>query len=193
MNISAFLSYTFLTAYTPGPNNIVAMTNAGRDGLKRTLPFLFGIITGFIVVMAGCAAFSSLLYAFIPTIQPMMLVVGAAYILWLAWTIWRDKPHEGKDGIMQANSFISGMLLQFVNVKIILYGITAMSSYVLPHYHDVTAVAFFALLLAAIGTSGCLCWAVFGAVFEKLFNHYRKTINTIMALLLVYCALSLFL
>lgn len=193
MNISAFLSYTLLTAYTPGPNNIVSMTNAGRDGLKRTLPFLLGIITGFIVVMAACAAFSSLLYAFIPTIQPMMLGVGAAYILWLAWTIWRDKPHEGKGGITQANSFISGMLLQFVNVKIILYGITAMSSYVLPHHHDVATLALFALLLSAIGTSGCLCWAVFGAVFEKLFNNYRKTINAIMALLLVYCALSLFL
>ncbi len=192
MNFSAFFSYTFLTAYTPGPNNIMAMTNASKDGLKRSLPFLAGIMTGFIVVMAACAALTSLLYEFIPAIKPVMLCIGAIYILYLAWTVWRDKPHKGKNGITQANSFLSGMLLQFVNVKIILYGITAMSSYVLPHYHDAATIALYSLLLSAIGTSGCLCWTLFGTVFEKLFKKYRKVLNLIMALLLVYCAVSLF-
>ncbi len=193
MNIAAFFSYTFLTAYTPGPNNILAMTNASRDGLKRTLSFLAGIFTGFIVVMSACAAFSSLLYEFIPSIQPVMLWIGAAYILWLAWTVWRDKPRMGKSSSTGSNSFLSGMLLQFINVKIILYGITAMSSYVLPHYHNAGTIALFALLLSFIGTSGCCCWAVFGALFERLFKKYRKALNLIMALLLVYCAVSLFL
>ena len=169
------------------------MTNASKDGLKRTRSFLAGISTGFIVVMAACAAFSSLLYEFIPSIKPVMLCIGAAYILWLAWAVWRDKPHKSEGGVTQANSFLSGMLLQFVNVKIILYGITAMSAYVLPHYHDIVTVALFALLLSAIGTSGCICWAVFGAAFEKLFDKHRKVLNIIMALLLIYCAVSLFL
>jgi cysteine/O-acetylserine efflux protein len=193
MNFSALFSYILLTAFTPGPNNVMALTNASRDGLKRTLPFLAGIIAGFIVVIAACAAFSSLLYDFIPSIKPVMVLIGAAYILRLAWTVWRDKPYEGKNGIAQANSFSSGMLLQFINVKVILYGITAMSSYILPHYRDVAAVAFFAMLLSAIGASGCLSWAVFGAAFEKVFNKYRKVLNLIMALLLGYCAVSLFL
>lgn len=193
MNFSAFFSYTFLTAYTPGPNNIMSMTNSSRDGLMRTFPFLAGVCAGFVVVMSACATFSSLLYTFIPSLKPAMLWIGAAYILFLAWTVWRDKPHNGKSGITQANSFLSGMLLQFVNVKIILYGITAMSSYILPHYHDVVSITLFTFLLSAIGTSGCICWAIFGAAFEKLFRKYRKSINLIMALLLVYCSVSLFL
>ncbi len=192
MNFSSFFSYTFLTAYTPGPNNIMSMTNAGRDGYKRSIPFFAGIFTGFVIVMSACAAFSTLLYKYIPSIKPVMIYIGAAYILCLAFTVWRDKPHKN-NSITHTNSFLSGMLLQFVNVKIILYGITAMSSYVLPHYHDIAIIEMFALLLAVIGTSGCLCWAVFGVVFEKLFNKYRKAINAIMALLLVYCAISLFL
>lgn len=193
MNLSAFFSYTFLTAYTPGPNNIMAMTNGSRDGFKHSLPFIFGIFSGFIIVMTACAAFTSLLYEFIPTIRPAMVWLGAAYILWLAWTIWRDKSSKNKNGVAQTNSFLSGMLLQFVNVKIILYGITAMSSYVLPNYHGALKIEFFALLLTLIGTSGCICWAFFGAAFEKLFNKYRRQLNIIMVLLLVYCAVSLFL
>lgn len=193
MNLSAFFSYTFLTAYTPGPNNIMAMTNGSREGFKRSLPFIFGIFSGFIIVMTACAAFTSLLYEFIPTIRPAMVWLGAAYILWLAWTIWRDNSNKKKNGVAQTNSFLSGMLLQFVNVKIILYGITAMSSYVLPNYHGALKIEFFALLLTLIGTSGCICWAFFGAAFEMLFNKYRRQLNIIMVLLLVYCAVSLFL
>lgn len=193
MNFSAFFAYTFLTAFTPGPNNIMSMTNASRDGFKRTLRFLMGIIVGFVIVMIACTAFSSLLYAFIPSIRPVMLCIGAAYMLWLAWTVWRDKPHEERAGITRANTFLSGMLLQFVNIKIILYGITAMSAYVLPHYHDTLSALLFAFLLSAIGDLGCFCWAMFGAFFEKLFNQHRKGMNAVMALLLVYCAVSLFL
>lgn len=193
MNLSAFFSYTFLTAYTPGPNNIMAMTNASRGGFRRSLHFIFGIFSGFIIVMTACAAFTALLYEFIPTIRPVMVWLGAAYIIWLAWTIWRDKPSKKKNGVAQANSFLSGMFLQFVNVKIILYGITAMTSYILPYYHEALKIEFFALLLSLIGTSGCICWAFFGAVYEKLFNKYRRQLNIIMALLLVYCAVSLFL
>lgn len=192
MNLSSFFSYTFLTAYTPGPNNIMSMTNASRDGFKRTIPFTFGIFSGFVIVMTACAALTSLLYTSIPTIRPMMLWIGAGYILWLAWTIFKDKPNHKKKGITNANSFMSGMLLQFVNVKIILYGITAMSSFVLPNYSNFIVIEGYALLLSLIGTSGCVCWTLFGAVFEKIFKKYRSKLNIIMALLLVYCAISLF-
>lgn len=54
-------------------------------------------------------------------------------------------------------------------------------------------LVFFALLLAFIGFAFTLCWSLFGSVFKLLFSKYAKITNTIMALLLVYCAVSLFL
>ncbi len=192
MNTAAFLLYTFLTAYTPGPNNIMAMANASRDGLRRTVPFIRGMFFGFFMVMLGCAIFSSALYSLIPSIQPVMLCIGAMYLLFLAWSVWQDKPRKSKDSILKNNSFLSGAILQFVNVKIILYGITALSSYVLPHYKGIENILLFSLLLTIIGISGCVCWAIFGAALERLFKQKRKLLNSIMALLLVYCAVSLF-
>ncbi|MFR5880884.1 MAG: LysE family transporter [Cloacibacillus evryensis] len=94
MNFAAFFSYVILTAITPGPNNIMSMSNASRYGFRRSLPFNFGVFAGFLVVMSLSALFSSLLYDVIPSVKPLMLYVGAAYILWLAWTVWRDAPHE---------------------------------------------------------------------------------------------------
>ncbi|EHI98690.1 MULTISPECIES: LysE family transporter [unclassified Clostridium] len=193
MNFAAFFSYVFLTALTPGPNNIMSMTNASKYGFKKSFPFNMGVLYGFLIVMSCCATFSKALYGFIPSVKPVMLCIGAAYILWLAWTIWRDKPHDGKKGLSLTNTVTSGMILQFVNVKVILYGITAMSSFVLPYYQNLPIIAVFVLILAVIGFAGTCCWAMFGAAFESFFNNYGKILNVIMALLLVYCAATMIL
>lgn len=190
MNYAAYLSYVFLTAFTPGPNNIMAMSNAGKYGFKKGFRFNIGVFFGFLVVMTACAAFSSLLYGLIPQIEPVMLCVGAAYILWLAWTVWRDRPHDDKKRVLQANSVASGMLLQFINVKVILYGITGMSTFILPYHKGFAALVPFVLFMSFVGLAGTCCWALFGAVFEIFLGKHKKVLNAIMALLLVYCAAS---
>ena len=55
------------------------------------------------------------------------------------------------------------------------------------------AIGGIVLLLAFIGYLFCLCWCAFGSVFRRLFSQHAKPVNTVMALLLVYCAVSLFL
>ena len=190
MNYTAFLSYIFLTAFTPGPNNITAMSNASKYGFKKGFRFNVGVLFGFLIVMSICAIFTSVLYEFIPQIKPVMLCVGAAYILWLAWTIWRDNPHDAKKRVIQTNSIVSGMVLQFVNVKVILYGITAISTFILPYYKGFGAVFPFVILLSIVGFAGNCCWALFGTIFEIFFSKHGKAMNLLMALLLVYCAVS---
>lgn len=58
---AAFLTYAVVTAATPGPNNIMSMSNGNRRGFHRALPFNFGIWAGFSIVMILCTAFCSLL------------------------------------------------------------------------------------------------------------------------------------
>lgn len=194
MNFATFFSYVFLTAFTPGPNTILSMSNAGKYGFKRSFPFNIGVTIGFFIMMVCCAAGSSLLYRFIPSIKPVMLCLGAAYLFWLAWNVWRDRPHkERKEGGSQNSLLISGMALQFVNVKVILYGLTAMSTFILPHYHSFGSIAGFVLILTAVGFAGTFCWALFGAAFERFFQKYGKILNAIMALLLVYCGVMMLL
>lgn len=190
MNYAAYLSYLFLTAFSPGPNSIMAMSNAGKYGFKKGFRFNIGVLFGFFIVMASCAAFTSLLYDFVPQIEPVMLCAGAAYILWLAWSVWRDRPQEGKKRVMRTNSILTGMALQFINVKVILYGITGMSTFVLPHYKGFFALLPFVLLMSFFGFAGTCCWALFGAVFEIFFRKHKKILNALLALLLVYCAVS---
>ena len=141
--------------------------------------------------MLLCTAFCSMLSTFIPKIKFPMLVVGAAYMLYLAWETFRSS-----DGIEENHSregFISGLLLQFINPKIYIYCIMSMEAYILPFYNGKMLPLFgFAMLLAFIGFAFTLCWSAFGSVFKWLFSKHTKLVNTVMALLLVYCAISLF-
>ena len=187
-----FLSYAVVTAVTPGPNNLMSLSNAGRLGFRRAFPFNLGVWAGFSVVMVMYTVFCSALSELIPRIKTPMLFLGAAYMLWLAWKTWRSGPVEDADG--GRGSFWSGALLQFVNPKIYIYCVVSMEAYILPYYQGNWGALFlFALLLAFIGFVFSLLWALFGSVFQLLFSKYARFTNTVMALLLVYCALSLFL
>ncbi len=187
-----FISYVVITAGTPGPNNIMSMTNAGRLGFKKSFPFNLGIWSGFSVVMIICTVLSNTLHTLLPAIKQPMLLIGAAYMLYLAWKIFKSSG-EIKEG--QAKSgFFSGMFLQFINPKGYIYGIVSMEAYILPVFQGKTMVLFsFAIMLSTTAFVFTLLWAVFGSVFKALFSKYAKVTNSIMALLLVYCAVSLFL
>lgn len=189
-NWFSFLTYAIITAVTPGPNNIMSMSNAGRLGFRAALPFNLGIWAGFSVVMSLCTLFCGLLSALIPKIRLPMLIIGAAYMLYLAWETFRSS--NGIEEKHPHSSFVSGALLQFINPKIYIYCIVSMEAYILPFHAGQLGILFgFALLLAFIGFVFTLCWAAFGSAFRLLFSRHARAINTVMALLLVYCAVSL--
>ena len=78
----SFLTYAVVTAVTPGPNNIMSMSNGSRKGFRGALPFNLGIWVGFSIVMLLCTAFCDGLSALIPKIKLPMLAAGALYMAW---------------------------------------------------------------------------------------------------------------
>ncbi len=190
-NFSTYLIYVVVTAFTPGPNNIMSMSSAIKFGFKKSLSFILGIFAGFVILMPLCTLFSATLFMYIPKVKTVMTFIGAAYMLYLAFKIWKNSSEiEAKDA--KGSSFLSGMLLQFVNPKIYIYAITSMSTYILPVFISPLVLFGFAMLLAFVGLAGCILWALFGAAFCKVLTKYNKIVNAVLALLLVYCAISLF-
>jgi len=187
-----FLTYALITTATPGPNTLISLSTASRLGLKRALPLNFGIWVGFSIVMILCTAFCRLLSSLIHTLETPMLILGALYMLHLAWKTYKSPPALSEYGAR--SGFWAGFTLQFVNPKIYIYCIVSMEAYILPYFNDRPLILFgFAMLLAFLGFILTVAWGAFGSVFKLLFSRYARTTNTVMALLLVYCAISLFL
>ncbi len=191
-HVNDFLIYCFITAYTPGANNLLSMSNAIRLGFRRSIRFNFGILAGFTVVMSVCAAFTATLFSFLPKIKMVLQILGAAYMLYLSWKVWKSSADLKLDSGKEA-SFLSGMILQFANPKIYIYAITAMTLYILPAYHSIGSMIVFTIILTLIGASGSFVWALFGAAFCRVLSRHTKVVNMVMALLLIYCAVALFL
>ncbi len=192
MPVVSFLVYVFVMSYTPGPNNIMAMLFANQYGFKKTLRFCFGVGAGFFVIMILSSYFNLLLHNVIPKIELAMMVLGAGYMLYLAFKIITSTTcGKGNDG-GKYNSFLAGMLLQFVNPKGVLYGITVVSTFILPYHTSHSSILLLSIFLGFVGILSTGSWSLFGSVFQKFLSKYRQPFNIVMALLLVYSAVSIF-
>ena len=189
----SFLPYIFIVTYTPGPNNIMVMNCARNEGFRKSLKFALGVFVGSFIIIILCMLFSAFLYNVVPKIQLPMKILGAAYMVYLIIKTLVPKTKEEDSGNKNTNAgFFIGVVLQFINPKLILFGITVASSFILPYYNQIPVLIFFALLLAFVGFTGVLCWALFGTLFSVLFGKHGMILNIIMALLLLYCIISLF-
>jgi threonine/homoserine/homoserine lactone efflux protein len=170
----------------------MSMNNPKNIGLRNSILFNFGNYIGHFVVMLACMVFSKILYTVIPQIQFPMKIFGAAYLIYLIIkTLFPSKEYEiNKNG--NSKNLIVGILLQLVNIKVILFGITAISSYLLPYYKSVPILISFSFLMSSIQFTGNICWTLFGTLMDKIFKKHRMILNIIMAIMLLYYIIKLF-
>lgn len=192
MQIVAFLTFVAVASYTPGPNCIMAMNNARLKGMRGSMPFITGMATGLGLVMFAAAMFNIYITRVMPAVRPYLSAAGAAYMLWLA--VKPFLPH--KQGEIEVHGgkwpFFTGVMLQFINPKVIFFALAVMASFVLPYSNSFTVIVLFAAFLAAVGFSSLLLWGAFGVLFQRYFSKHETALNIFMAVLLIYCAWSVY-
>lgn len=192
MMVTSFLLYISVMVFTPGPNNVMSMTLASQFGYIRTLRFILGIAVGFFVLMLLCGYFNLAIFRLIPKIKRTMTILGSLYMLYLAFKIMKTNSKREKRSQDGLNSFFFGFVLQFLNPKGILFGITVFSSYIAPYYKSSSSIVLFSFILALFGFIAPSCWAVFGALFQKFLSKYESPFNLTMGLLLICSAISIY-
>ena len=161
-----------------------------RFGYRRTLGFLLGEATGFLLVMLASGLLNVVLASRLPQVRFWLNLLGAAYMLYLAVHILRSGPMEDDTDQRDLNTFTAGFALQFVNLKGILYGITVFSMFITRAFQDPLTVSLFAPLLALIGFFAVSCWALGGDIFRHAIRRHYRLFNFAMAGLLVYTAVA---
>ena len=184
-----FVLYCVINAFTPGPGNILALNTVTNYGWKKGRPLFFGIFTGYYVVQLICAVFVFGIAAFLPSVLGVMKYIGAAYILWLAIHIALSKPEKDDDS--RSASYMKGFLLQFVNVKIYLFGMTALTGYITDYHTSLNALVIAELFIATLGSFATLTWIGMGALIQKFYLKHYRIINILLALTLVECIISI--
>jgi cysteine/O-acetylserine efflux protein len=187
--IGNFLVYCVINAFTPGPGNILALNTVNSYGWKKGKPLFFGIFAGYYVVQIICALFVYGIGAFLPSALKILKYIGAVYIFWLAIHVAMGKPTT--DDSAEGASFWKGFMLQFVNVKIYMFGITALTGYITDYSTALPTLVGFELLIATIGTIATSTWIGMGILIQKFYLKHYKVINIILALTLLECIYSM--
>ncbi|MBN1885094.1 MAG: LysE family transporter [Candidatus Krumholzibacteriota bacterium] len=194
VDIPATLIFVFVTTFTPGPNNLVSASMGVIHGYRRVLPLMLGIATGFVVIMLFCATLSSLLAARLPAVAPYLRYAGGLYILWLALGVYRGSASLLEDPeSVPPPRFRTGVLLQFLNVKVILYGLTVFSAFLFPVIDRPATFILAPPLLALASFSSISVWALAGHLVRRHVSTpgRAKAVGLVLAAALVYTALSL--
>ena len=187
--ISNFLIYCLINSFTPGPGNILALNTVTNYGIKKGKKLYLGIFTGYYAVQIICAFVVYSISTLLPNVITVMKYIGAAYILWLAIHIAISKPDI--DNAQKSPSFIKGFMLQFINVKIYLFGITALTGYIVEYKSDLASLLFFEILIATIGSIATIVWIGMGKLLQSFYQKHFRIINIILALTLLECIYSM--
>ncbi len=186
------VSFVMITTFTPGPNNISSASMGVLYGYRNTIKYLTGITAGFFFIMLLCAYVSSALLNFIPSVEPALRIIGAAYILWIAiGTARANYAFSSTDQLPLG--FKKGFFLQILNPKVVIYGLTLYSAFLSSAADSGFPQTISALLSAITAYCATTTWALAGAAIKKHLHQpgVRVLVNAVLVLLLVYTAIDL--
>ena len=102
---------------SPGPATISLIASGSVYGVRRSLPYLVGVIVGTTTVLVAVATGITAGLQALPAIGAALLGISTAYILWLAYHIATAPPLAGHTAVMEAPSLAGGALLGIANPK----------------------------------------------------------------------------
>jgi threonine/homoserine/homoserine lactone efflux protein len=102
---------------SPGPATISLVAAGSVPGVRRSFPYLFGIIVGTALVLVAVATGITAALLTIPAVGSVLIWISAGYILWLAYHIATAPPLSKPTGASNAFSVIGGALLGIANPK----------------------------------------------------------------------------
>lgn len=174
--------YAFITTITPGPNNLMLASSGLTFGFKRTLPHIAGILSGCCVLIVVTGLGLGAVFQAEPRLQLALKIVGAGYLLYLAWTLLRAGELKDREG-GRPLSILKAAAFQFVNPKALVMAITAVAAFAAPGEGYVWRLLIVCLVFAAVGAPCNMTWAAFGSGMRTILRDPRaiRWFNRVMA------------
>jgi threonine/homoserine/homoserine lactone efflux protein len=189
MTASLLLSaaiFSFVTSVTPGPNNTFLLSSGVNFGLKKSMPYLMGILAGLCGMMLAIGLGLGVVFTTFPVVYQVLKYIGFAYIVYLAYLIVIS---TSKSASAEAKyiGFWRSTTFQFVNPKAWIVLASYMATFVPVESGWVLVVAFCLVFLVAT-FPGALIWAVAGQILKTWLSDpkRRRIFNLVSAVLLVF-------
>jgi len=151
-------SFVILTTFTPGPNNTTSAIFGINYGYQKSLKFLVGIATRFFVIMLISALFSNIFSEFLNQYQKYIKFFGTIYILYFAYSLIKKIDFSQNHKL---NNFWNGFILQFLNPKVIIYGLVLYTTFLTPISNNIILLILFSFIFAIVSFTSINIWNIF--------------------------------
>ena len=184
--IVSFTLFAAVSAFTPGPNNIMLAASGANFGFRASLPHICGVSVGFISLVIAAGFGLASLFAAFPDLYDIMKIISFMFLIYLAWRIGS----AGQAQTQRPNEplrFWQAAMFQLVNPK----GVSVIISSVTAYTSSATTVAseVFVLLVVFffVTVGSTITWTLFGLVIRQVLNTQKKLrlFNITMASLLL--------
>ncbi len=197
MDLPTILSFTlfaFVSAFTPGPNNMMLASSGANFGFRASLPHISGVSAGFTSLLIAAGFGLAELFAIFPELYNILKVISFFFLVYLALKIGtagraQARHHDQPIGFWQAAMF---QLVNPKGVSVIISSVTAYTS----SANAVVSEVFILFVVFSFVTIGSTCtWTLFGMIIGQILNTEKKLrlFNCIMAALLFASLLPAFL
>ena len=185
-----FLLFAVVASITPGPTNILVLSNSQRHGLAAAWP----------IVLGACAAVAALILLLglglgellrrHPLLQQGLAWLGVGWLCYLAWSLFRSA--GGIDGAEPPRRLgvLGGAALQLVNPKAWMMALAALALFAGEGAGQAGRIGLLALLFFLVSLPCLASWALLGVGSARLLRSpsLMKRFNEGMALLLLASA-----
>ena len=194
---SVILSFTLFALSqvgTPGPANMVLLSTGAKYGLKKAIPFVFGVIFGKQLIIWPIGFGLIGVISNMPIVFIFLKVISAAYILWLSYKI-ANLRLDIKDLSGTPPGFLAGLIVHPLNPKAWGMIITGYTSFVSTEMSMLSAILTISIILffSQIVLHPLWCWGgqrLALLVKGKSYERYLMWILASLTLISVFYALS---
>jgi threonine/homoserine/homoserine lactone efflux protein len=139
---SAFFLASTLLALAPGPDNVFVLTQSALHGKISGLVVMLGLCTG-LLVHTGTVAFGvAVIFQASAIAFNLLKVVGAGYLLYLAWQVLRASPeHIRLQGMTQRSLpklYRRGIIMNVTNPKVSIFFLAFLPQFADPARGSIT-------------------------------------------------------
>lgn len=185
-NLLAVITFAMVTAFTPGPNNLMLAASGANFGFRRTVPHIAGITIGFMTVFLAAGAGLASLFAALPQLYDLLKILSVLFLIYLAWRIGSAGRAERRDRDRPL-SFTQAALFQAVNPKGVSVIISTVSAYTSDAHSLASEISVLLIVFVLTTIGATTSWCLFGTAIARIFMTRRKLrmFNVTMAFLLI--------
>ena len=185
--LSALLVLATVSSFTPGPNTTLSTAMAANHGLQHALRFVCAVPVGWGLLFALCATGLGSLVVAWPPLRWGIVVLGNAYLLWLASRLWQSGSLQDADSAKLQVSFVQGVGLQFLNIKAWMLALAIVAGWIAGREDAAERTLVLLPIMVAYGFVSNLTYAVAGSMLRHWLAHGRRLLvfNRCMAVALL--------